>query len=241
MKTTNKVAYFPVLPHEQALLERVRSPDLAARHAELLELLDLLAEHGAGPADLEQALQLLDAAKLGEGLGARFENLEARLVARIEKGLQEIEGRLSKWVGGGALAAEPSPAPSEPGAPPSGPEVPPATLDSVEVPEGASLAFVVDGELIWSKSGTEFYRLLWAWLFEHGHASMDELPIRGSKKRHEVAAEPVHPSGKAFFAPKETHGIWIEAHASRASLTFRAKKHLKRYGVPFKVLVGPEE
>ena len=236
MTSKTKVAYFPVIEEEQAILERIRRKDLAARRHDVLNLLDILAEAGTAPADLEQALVLLEAARSSEGLDARFENLEARLARRLEDGLAEIEGRLAKSAAaGGGEPRVPGPQPPPPPRPPGRPPT-----SKPAVPENANLAFVVAGELVWGTSGTKFYQGIWKWLIEHGHLSAADLPVGATKKRFMAAATPVHPTGKDFFLAKEVvQGLWIETNLSRGDMVRKAKKLLTMKKVPFEVLVGP--
>jgi hypothetical protein len=229
------VAYLPVHAEEQELLWRAREPDLAHRTAELTAMLDQIASAQLRPADLEQAIELLVASRQGEALEARFENLEARLKERIEKGLSEIEGRLSRRLAPAAPA--PAPAAEAPAAPAVAP--PRAEPPREELPREASLAFRVEGALVWGPSAAQFYVEIWRWLFDHGKVSPRDLPIPSGRTRHAVAAAPVHPSGKDFFAAHELRpGVWVEAHMSRENVIQRAKKHLTDHGVRFEVVVG---
>ncbi len=109
MKAKTNVSYFPVSTDEQVLLLRVREPDLAGRADDILAMLAQIAEAKLTPAELDQAVQLLAESRQGEGLDARFDNLEARLKERIERGLAEIEGRLSKRLAGDAPTPEHAP------------------------------------------------------------------------------------------------------------------------------------
>ncbi len=235
-----KLAYFPVLPEEQAVLERLRMPDLAGRRTELVAMLDLLAEGGLGAADLEQAITLLAESRRSEALDARFQNLEARLSERIEKGLAEIEGRLSKHLVApvdaptGAPAKPPSPAVAK--VPPPPPPKPKAT----EVPPNANLAFRIAGELVWGPSAAQFYKAVWQWLFDNGHVTSNDLPISGGKQRYVIATTPVHPNGKPFFQPQKFGDAYIELNMSRENIAARAAKQLQLRNIPFEVLVGPQ-
>ena len=237
------IAYLPVQSAEQDLLWRVREPDLAGRVPELVGMLDQLADARLSAADLEQAIQLLVASRQGEALEARFENLEARLKERIEKGLAEIEGRLSRRLAPPTPEAPPAPAAAPPAArPPAPPAAPPPAAPppaAAELPREASLAFEVAGELIWGPSAAQFYAAIWRWLFDHGHVRVADLPLASGRSRYAVATEPVHPSGKEFFAAHELQpGVWVETHMSRENVLQRAKKHLRDHGVPFEVLIG---
>lgn len=239
MKAKKNVSYFPVSTAEQAILLRVREADLADRTDDLLAMLDQVAEARLTPAELDQAVQLLAESRQGEGLDARFDNLEARLKERIERGLAEIEGRLSKRLGGVVEAAEPVPTP----VPEMEPRVdtPKTPEDNGGVPKEASVAFRVGSDLVWGESAAQFYVAVWRWLFEHGHVSKADLPIQSGKARYVVAAKPIHPTGKEFFAGHElSPGVWVEAHISRADIIRRAKKHLGQFGVAFEVVVGGE-
>ena len=197
-------------------------------------MLDLLADASVGAAELEQALAMYAEADQQEALAARFENLEARLSARIERGLAEIEGRLSQRSG--------DPSPPKRKLPPPPPKPRPApTPVKPEVPEEANLAFLIDGELVWGPSGTEFYQAAWRWLLDHGHYSKNDLPIRSGKKRWMLAAEPVHPNGNAFVIAKElAPGVWLETNLSRSNIVGRVAKLLRLHDVPYEVVVGPE-
>lgn len=241
MKPKAVVSYFPVTTSEQALLARIREPDLDGRTDDLLEMLGQLAEARLTPADVEQAIQLLLASRQGEALEARFENLEARLKERIDKGLAEIEGRLSRRLGGEVSAF--------PAAPPAGEHpttaIPPRTEDaksaSQELPREASLAFRLRGELVWGPSAAQFYVAVWRWLFEHGHIRDNELPIQSGKARYAVASTPVHPSGKKFTRAEQLRpGVYAEVNLSRGDIIRRTKKYLESYDVPFEVVVGAE-
>ena len=259
MKTPQKIAYFPVTEAEQRVLERIRQPDLAARAAAVLPMLDLLAENDTSPADLEQALTLLQESLKSEALDARFQNLEARLSTRIEHGLIEIEGRLAKLVAGAVetpsagvpapaqLAPLPllfvKPAPSSPitpshaPAPTQGAQLP--ATSKLDVPKEANLAFNVAGDLVWGPTAAQFWRAIWKWLLDRRYFAMADLPIKGGKQRHVIAATPVHPTGKDFFGPQPFNGAFIETNMSRANIASRAAKHLEDYGIPHTVLVGP--
>jgi len=231
MTSKTKVAYFPVLEEEQAILDRVRKKDLRSRLPEVFDLLEILAEAGTTPADLEQALILLEAERSSEGLDARFENMEARLRQHLDDGLAAIEGRLTK-------STAPREEPQRPPAPPPPPPRRPAPRPVV--PEDANLAFVVDGELVWGTSGTKFYQGVWRWLIEHGHLSARDLPVGVTKKRYLAAATPAHPTGKDFRIAKQiVPGFWIETNLSRGDMVRKAKKLLATNDVPFEVLVGP--
>jgi hypothetical protein len=232
MKST-KVAYFPVLPAEQAILERLRQRDLVGRLDDVLGILDLVAEGHATPADVEQALTLYEETRELAPLDGRFDNLEGRLVDRIEKGLAEIEGRLAR-----RLAGDGDPSSVVPS------KLPARTRSedpvSSEVPEGANLAFRIAGDLVWGSSASAFYTAVWAWLFDHGKVTAADLPIQGrGKKRYVVAADPVHPSGKDFYRAEEVHGAYIEVNLSRKDIIRRARHYLTLYDVPFEVVVGP--
>ncbi len=242
MKPKKNVSYFPVSGHEQALLLRVREPDLAGRLDELLDMLDQIAEAKKSKADLEQAIQLFLANSQGEGLDARFDNLEGRLKERIAKGLAEIEGRLSKRLSGdGPQTEAPPPEPPEvPTDDPPGTVKSPPTIDD-DVPKDASMAFRIGSELVWGVSAAQFYLAVWRWLFEHGHAKHSDLPIRSGKKRYAVATEPIHPSGKEFTRAEEpVPGVFAEVNLARGDIIRRAKKYLAQYDVAFDVVVGEE-
>jgi hypothetical protein len=259
MKPKKNVSYFPVDGNEQALLLRIREPDLGGRVPEILEMVDQLGEASLSPADLAQAIQLLVASRQGEGLEARFDNLEARLKSRIEKGLAEIEGRLSKRLTAApaesqaiVVATEPTEVNAAlPPVPADNPESV-STMDSpttpfapsvATVPEDANLAFRLGAEVISGESAAQFYIAVWRWLFEHGHVKLADLPIStGGKERYEVAAKPVHPSGKEFYRAEEpVQGAFLEVNLSRGDILRRAKKYLDRYGVKYEVVVGAGE
>jgi hypothetical protein len=238
MKSKKTVSYFPVSMNEQALLLRVRESDLAGRLEELVDMLDLIADANLSKADLEQAIQSFQANSQGEGLDARFDNLEGRLKERITKGLAEIEGRLSKRLAGVGGAVEDMP-PEPPEDPPGKGESPPS--DDDDVPKEASVAFRIGSELVWGVSAAQFYLAVWRWLFEHGRVKPTELPIQSGKKRYVVAAAPIHPSGKEFTRSEEpVPGVFVEANLSRGDIIKRAKKYLDQYGVAFDVVVGGE-
>ncbi len=245
MKPPKKnVSYFPVDTDEQALLLRARESDLVGRAAELVAMVDQIGEAKLTPADLELAIQLLVASRAGEGLDARFANLEARLKDRIEKGLAEIEGRLSKRLGGDDVEP-PVPPPLLP-TPQVPPTPPPEVAESSEldtVPPTASLAFRIGPEVISGVTAAQFYVAVWRWLFEHGRVRLADLPIgTAGKKRYEVAATPVHPTGKDFYnAAKPVPGAFLEVNLSRGDIVRRAKKYLDLYGVKYEVVVGTED
>ena len=244
MKPRKSVSYFPVSAVEQALLLRVREGDLVGRVDEVLVMLDQIAEEQLQPADLDQAIQLLASSKLGEGLDARFNNLEARLKERVERGLAEIEGRLSKRLAGepansgllepiGAGEAVSQPAPH----PPSGAE----DDDDDGVPREASVAFRLGEDLVWGASASQFYVAIWRWLFEHGHATVEDLPIQGGKKRYVVSTSAIHPSGKEFTRSEEpAPGVFVEVNLSRADIIRRTRKYLAHFGVDFEVVLGDD-
>jgi hypothetical protein len=239
MKPKNSVSYFPITLAEQALLLRTREPDLAARTDDLLIMLGLIAEANLTSADLEQAIQLLDASRQGEALDARFGNLEARLRERIERGLTEIEGRLSRRIGGPEAPAPIKPAATAATAAAVAAPAAPAVAASEPVPAEASLAFRVRGELVWAKTAAQFYVGVWRWLFQHGVVTAADLPIPSGKSRYAVSAEPVHPSGKEFTAKAQpVAGAWLETNLSRADIIARAKKALGERQVGFEVVVG---
>jgi hypothetical protein len=257
MKTKKSVSYFPVDGSEQALLLRVRESDLEGRVADLLEMVGQIGEASLRPADLAQAIQLLVASRQGDGLEARFDNLEARLKERIEKGLAEIEGRLSKRLtdtpAGLASPQAPSLLSSAETWPPTAPAPAAATESPLKappqlavappvdtVPKDANLAFRVGLEFISGESAAQFYIAVWRWLFEHGRVRLADLPIgTAGKQRYEVAAKPVHPSGKGFYRAEEpVPGAFLEVNLSRGDIVRRAKKYLGRYGVEYEVVVG---
>jgi hypothetical protein len=240
MKPKKNVSYFPVTAHEQALLVRVREQDLNSRLDDLVEMLDQIADARLTSADLEQAIQLLVASRQGEALDARFDNLEARLRERIEKGLSEIEGRLSRRMGGGVVPPV-APVVASLAAPKavSASKQAPAAPD--ELPKEASIAFRIGGELVWGPSAAQFYVAVWRWLFVHGHVRATDLPIQSGKARYVVAAEPVHPSGKEFTrADQPVPGVYVELNLSRGDIIQRSKKYLGEHGVAFDVVVGSE-
>jgi hypothetical protein len=246
MKLKKNVSYFPVQDAEQDVLLRLRESDLSGRIADVLNILDLIAETGATPADVEQALHVLEASRQGEGLKARFDNLEARLNARIEKGLEEIEGRLSKhFAGAASVTAHDAVLDSSPSAhselPLAASAVPQSEVPSV--PPDANLAVRIGDEVVWAESAAQFYVAVWRWLFEHGKVRITDLPIAtAGKKRHEVATTPVHPSGKEFYrAEAPVPGAYVEVNLSRSDIVRRAKKYLTLYGVDHELVVGPAE
>lgn len=245
MKAKANHHYFPVSEAEEEFLWRLRDPDLAARLADVRGILDLVAGSGATAADVEQALGLLEVSRREEGLGARFDNLEARLTARIEKGLAEIEGRLSKHLSAAAGPVVVAPtAPSAGGGAPTSP--PPATTTRPTVPvvpPEANLAVRIGDEVVWGESAAQFYVAVWRWLFDHGRVRLADLPIgTAGKKRYEVSRSPLHPSGKEFYrAESPTPGAFLEVNLSRNDILRRARKYLAEYGVPHEVLVGPQE
>lgn len=237
------VYYFPVTAEEQALLLRVREPDLVARLAHLPDMLDLLASEQISVAELELALQLLAASRQGEGMDARFENLEARLIHRIDRGLSEIEGRLSRRL------SESTPPPAE--------LQPPAVTHSMtsiergtapeqytwtendEVPRNANIAFRIGGDLVWGPSAAQFYIALWRWLIQHQQVRASDLPIRAGRLRYVVAAQPLHPSGKEFTrAEVPSDGFYIEVNLSRGDILRRAAKLLSDRGITHEIIVG---
>lgn len=242
MKTQANVSYFPVTEPERALLLRVREADLARRIGELLEMVGQIAEMKLSPADLDTALQLLTASRQGDALAARFENLEARLKDRIERGLAEMEGRFLRRLDSDALhlagqSLEPATVKSELQALSSLPVQP----EAWELPPEASVAFMVDGKLIWGKTAASFYVSVWKWLFDHNRVSINDLPIQSGRTRYAVAREPFHGSGTNFFSGHEViPGVWVEAHMSRADAIRRAAKYLTNSGVSFEVIIGAE-
>lgn len=238
MKPRKNVSYFPVNSSEQALLLRVREPDLGDRVDELVEMLDQIADAHLSAADLELAIQLLVASRQGEALDGRFDNLEARLRERIEKGLSEIEGRLSRRLADPATdeaARVTVPATTPPPAEPRR-----QREEAVhEVPKEASVAFRVGRDLVWGPSAAQFYVAIWRWLFEHRHVQIDDLPIQGGKERFVVATSPVHPSGKPFTrADQPTPGVFLEVNLSRQDILRRAQRYLTDRGVSFEIVVG---
>ncbi len=235
MKPKNSVSYFPVDSSEQALLLRVREADFVGRLPVLLEMVDLLAEAELNPADLDQAIRLLEASRQGEGMEARFDNLEGRLKERIEKGLAEIEGRLSKRLASDAPSVVE--VPKKPAKLPVMVSTPPP-----ELPKEATMAVRIGSDLVWGISAAQFYVALWRWLFEHGQVSAADLPIQSGRTRFTVAATPKHPSGKDFTRPEEAvPGAFVEVNLSRADILRRARKHLGLYGVAHEVVVGSED
>jgi hypothetical protein len=270
MKAAKSVSYFPVDRSEQDLLVRIRESDLRHRVVDLVDMVGQIGDAGLSPADLAQAIQLLVASREGEGLSARFENLEARLKARIESGLAEIEGRLSSRLAfappdAPTIEAPPvtppvqaptsAPPPSPGNAPtsarrPSGPPVASAgaprkadpTATAV-VPSDANLAFRIGSEVISGVSASQFYIAVWRWLFVNDRVRLTDLPIgTAGKKRFEVAAAPVHPSGSAFYrAEQPIEGVFLEVNLSRSNILRRAKKYLDQYGVTYEVVVGADD
>lgn len=239
MKPKQKVAYFPVLPSEQAILERIREPDLRANSVEILAMLDLIAEAGVSVRELENALADFEATQDETGLDARFEALEARLVARVQRSLAEAEGRLSRRVAGEVDPVESE----EPIAvvPPAGsPNSVEKASSSAEIESKTAVAVRVAGELIQGPSVAAFYRRFWMWMFDNGHLSDADLPIPSSKQRHLVAAEPVHPSGKQFFVTFEHAGVFVEMNIGRARAVAAVRKVLDATQLSYEVLVGGE-
>lgn len=237
MKPKQKVAYFPVLPSEQAILERIREPDLRANADEVLAMLDLIAEAGVSVRELESALADFEATQDEAGLDARFEALEARLVARVQRSLAEAEGRLSRRVAGEVDAVDSKE--SRPAIAPPNSAVEPQP--SADIESKTAVAVRVAGELIQGPSVAAFYRKFWVWMFDRGHLSETDLPIPSSKQRHLVAAEPVHPSGKAFFVTFEHAGAFIEMNIGRARAVAAVRKVLDAAQLEHEVLVGGEE
>lgn len=240
MKTKKNVSYFPVSAAEQALLIRVREADLAGRTDDLLAMLDQIAEAKLTPAELDQAVQVLAESRQGEGLEARFDNLEARLKDRIERGLTEIEGRLSRRISGETATQAHAPAAPQPVAVPrvTGPA---PTPEDGGIPEAASVAFRIGGDLVWGPSAAQFYVAVWRWLFEHGRVKRGDLPIHGGKKRYVAATSPMHPGGNDFTrADQPVPGVFVEVNLSRGDIIRRAKKYLGQFDVAFEVVVGSE-
>lgn len=238
-------AYFPVTPDEQAILLRLREADLQTAQAEVLAMLDLLAETKVTAGDLEQAISLLVASRQSEGLDARFANLEARLRERVERALVELEGRLSRRLTT-EVRPERSPtvaSPTTPAAPaPAAPTPAAETPQTTSVPPDASVAFRIDGEMVAAPKAAQFYVAVWRWLFDHGKAQLSDLPIQAGKKRFVIARSAVHPTGQAFTrAVQAVPGAFVEVNLSRADIIGKAKKHLTHYGVPFDVVVGDSD
>lgn len=257
MTTRPRPAYFPVLPAEQALLERIRRADLQRIGlTDVLTMLDLLAEAGVGPAELERALELHRTHEHEDGLDARFENLEARLRGDIERRVAEMEGRLSKRLGETERAeapARPRPAASREGTPNStGPTKnaeparnaastePVANETGDDVLPDSVVAFRIGEHVIEGASVADFYRSVWMWLVDDGHVTARDLPIRSGKKRFVAAAEPVHASGSEFIKSFEYRGVFVEMNQSRQSAVRAAGKVLTSVGVPYEILVGGE-
>lgn len=241
MKAKKSVFYFPVDVGEQALLLRVREQDLAGRLPELLEMVEQIVEAHLTPAELELAVNLLKESRESEALEARFENLEARLKERIEKGLAEIEGRLSKRLAGDTVPPREPPPPVYP--PPNvEPPVDTPPIEPEAIPREASLVFHIGSDVVSGPSAAQFYVAVWKWLFAHGHIKLTELPIQSGKSRYTLAREPVHPSGKKFtHAEQPIEGAFLEVNLSRKDIVRRAKKYLEHYGVSYQVVVGSED
>lgn len=242
MKPT-QVAYFPVLPTEQALLERLRQPDLRDRHEALLEILALVAEHDLSPADLDKAITLLQESETADALDARLDNLEARMRAELQQAVADLHARLQGDQDPQAEAVPRPPAPEArtPERPTPPPAEPLSPAPDTSIPEEASLAFSIDGDLVWGPSAAQFYVEVWRWLFDHRHLSLADLPYRGrGKKRYMAAVEPVHPTGKPFYRGIEVHGAYVEVNLSRKDIVRRAHALLTHAGVPFEVIVGQD-
>jgi len=254
MKTKKNVSYFPVTASEQTLLTRVREADLSDRLEDVLAMLNQIAEAALTPATLDQAVQLLSESRQGEGLEARFENLGGRLQERIERGLAEIEGRLSKRFDGATspqLVAHPAsattgsaPSASAPVAPSPVPRETSRPVRSTRrssVPRAASVAFQIGPDLVWGTSASKFYIEVWRWMLEQGRVNLSDLPIKSGSKRYVIATTPIHQSGKPFLLAKEpAPGVFVEAHLSRADIIHRAKRYLEQFGVEYEVVVGSE-
>lgn len=233
MTTRPRPAYFPVLPAEQALLERMRRADLQrVGLADVLTMLDLLAEAGVGPAELERALELHRTREQEDGLEARFENLEARLRGDIERRMSEMEGRLSKRLAGGNEEAS--------GVNGDGGRDGGQPVESQEVQPDSVVAFRVGDRILQGAAVADFYRTFWTWLVDAGLVGMADLPLRSGRKRFVAAAEPVHASGRAFIKSFEHGGVFVEMNQSRESAVRAASKVLTMVGVDHEVLIGGE-
>lgn len=240
MTSKPPVTYFPVLPAEQAVLERLRQPDLRTSITDVPRMLDLIAEAGVSVGELENALALLQAAEDEQGLDARFEALEARLRQSLERRLAEMEGRLSQRLGGAPppapSAEEAPPLPRRPGAAPS-PRPTEATLET-EVSPKAAVAIRVGDELLQGDTAVSFYTAFWSWMFDEGHISHQALPIASGKQRYVIAREPVHPTGKPFTGITEVCGAYVEKNLSRSGIVRITCKLLDQTGLEYEVLVG---
>jgi hypothetical protein len=247
MKPAKKYAYFPVLEKEQAILERIRNPDLSGRLDEIPAMLDLLADAKLSSADLVKAIDLLEHSRQGADLESRFKDLEQGIDQRLEKGLAEIEGRLARLIGretafnplksgetvpltGPSPALQPQPSP--PGTP----------TDVGHAHNVAKLAFRIGGEVVSGPNASKCYISVWRWLFEHGHVKITDLPIgTPGKKRYLVAVSPVHPTGKEFRrAEQPVPGAFLECNLSRPDIVRYSKKYLDYYGVTYEVLLDSE-
>lgn len=243
MKPTDRVSYFPITPAEQALLLWVRESDLRGRVHELVALLDVIAEARLESADLEQALELLATERQGEGVDARFQNLEARLRERVDRTMAEIEGRLSKNLSDAVRAASLH----EPSSPVSRSVRAAAQLlleEEVDtspppIPEEAKIAVRIGEALIWATTASQFYIDIWSWVIERGYVTEADLPISSGRKRYAVAAAPVHPTGKEFTSAKTAApGFFVETNASKNSIIQRTRKLLEQHGLDYEIVVG---
>lgn len=234
---TERVAFFPVLEREQAVLERLRHEDLAGRLGDVVAVLDLVAEADLDSARLERAVGLLEETERGEHIEARFEALERRLTTQLAAEIARIEERLTARLAPEATRPAPersttSPAVAEPTSRPT----------AAVVPDDATIAYKVGNTVIAGASASEFYVDLWRWLFESEYARPEDLPIKTGRQRYEVATEPLHPSGRAFFSPKECiEGVFVETNLSRLDILKRSVRHLERYGVSYEVLLGSSD
>jgi hypothetical protein len=239
MKSKKNVIYFPVTSEEQAVLARIREPDLCDRLDALLDVLDHVAEGGVSAREWASALEVVRSAEATPTLEAKFQALEAKLVAAIESRLLPT---VSSCQPPEVRDAPPVVGSGEDHATTTSRSGNPAGEASENPLQDASIAFRIEGEVVTGATAAAFYAGVWTWLWDHRRVREAELPIKTGSRRFAVAHQPIHPTGLAFSAGREFRpGIWVETHMSRRDVLRRAQKLLSDRGVAFQILLGDDE
>ena len=158
----------------------------------------------------------------------------------MERSLVELEWRLSKRLSDGTAEAGKA-AKAVVVAKPVAVVKPPVEVKPSKeaLPDEADLAVRIGSELVWGVSGAKFYLAVMRWLFEHGHLTTADLPIKSGKTRFWVATKPVHQNGKPFLSIGEAApGVFVELNLSRPDKWKRATGQLEKLGIAYEVVKG---
>ncbi|UCF03229.1 MAG: hypothetical protein JSV14_06190 [Deltaproteobacteria bacterium] len=97
---------------------------------------------------------------------------------------------------------------------------------SSRAPRERGVSVKVESQFFGAHSLADLYLQVLRFLCDHAHIQKIEshLPLSTSRKRYLIATNPVHPSGRGFFAPIEYDGYFMETHKSYET----GIKHLRK-------------